>query len=281
MPVILKKSYKAKRFRLRRRFTGVFGDFFRAICLLFSITALSCSFIYVYSYLLSSPYFEIKETSVRGLKELTEKDILTLAQIKPAQNLLAVNTGAITSKVSENPWVRNIYVGRELPNRLVLELQERNPVALLKKADNFYLVDTEGTVFKKLSKNDEVDLPILTGFDQDSKTKFRQFSRALILLKTLSNSRQYSYLGSIAEVSMDEIYGLSVITDKGFYLKLGLEGFENKLKNLKIVMVDLEKKGLKKSYLCFDLCDESKITVQRKNTVVRTQPDEKGKRYRI
>ena len=281
MPAMLKKRYKAKRYRLRRRFTGVFGDFFRAICLLFSITALSCSFIYVYSYLLSSSYFEIKETSVRGLKELTEKDILTLAQVKPAQNLFAVNTGAIIRRISENPWVRNIYVGRELPNRLVLELQERDPLALLKKADNIYLVDTEGTVFKKLSKNDEVDLPILTGFDRDSKTKLRQFFSALILLKTLSNSRQYSYLGSISEVNIDEISGLSVITDKGLYLKLGLEGFENKLKNLKIVMVDLEKKGLKKSYLCFDLCDESKITVQRKNTVVRTQPDEKGKRYRI
>src|SRR4030065_924276 len=281
MPAMLKKRYKAKRYRLRRRFTGVFGDFFRAICLLFFISALSCSFIYVYSYLLSSPYFEIKETSVRGLKELTEKDILTLAQIKPAQNLLAVNTGAIKSRVSENPWVRNIYVGRELPNRLVLELQERDPLALLKKVDNIYLVDTEGTVFKKLSKNDEVDLPILTGFDRDSKTKLRQFFSALILLKTLSNSRQYSYLGSISEVNIDEISGLSVITDKGLYLKLRLEGFENKLKNLKIVSADLEKKGMKKSYLCIDLCDESKITVQRKNTVVRTQPDEKGKRYRI
>jgi cell division protein FtsQ len=281
MPAMLKKSYKAKRFRIRRRFTDVSGDFFRAICLLFSIAALSCSFIYVYSYLLSSPYFEIKETSVRGLKELTEKDILTLAQIKPAQNLFAVNTGAIKSRVSENPWVRNIYVGRELPNRLVLALQEREPVALLKKADNFYLVDTEGTVFKKLSRNDEVDLPVLTGFDQNSKTKFKQFSSALILLKTISGSRQYSYLGSISEISIDEIYGLSVITDKGLFLKLGLEGFENKLKNLKIVMLDLEKKGMKKNYLCIDLCDESKITVQRKNTAVRTLFDDKGKRYRI
>jgi cell division protein FtsQ len=281
MPAMLKKSYKAKKYRLRRRFTGVFGDLFRALCLLFSITVLSFSFVYVYSCFLSSPYFEIRETSVRGLKELTEKDVLALAQIKPAQNLFAVNTSAIKRKVSENPWVRNIYVGRELPDRLVLELQERDPVALLRKGNSFYLVDTEGAVFKELGKNDEVDLPLLTGFDQNDKTKFNQLSSAVILLKTLSNSRQNSYLGSISEVNIDEVYGLSVITDKGFYLRMGMEGFENKLKNLKIVMGDLEKRGMKNNYFYIDLCDESKITVQRKNTMVRTQQDEKGKRYRI
>ena len=135
----LKTSYGAKKYRLRRRFTGVFGDLLRSTCLLFSIAALSFSFIYIYNCLLSAPYFEIKETSVRGLKELTEKDILTLAKIKPAQNLLAVNTGAVARRVITNPWVKNIYVGRELPNRLVLEVKERTPLALLKQTGDFYL----------------------------------------------------------------------------------------------------------------------------------------------
>ena len=215
MPKRLKTSYGAKRYRLRRRFSGVLGDFFRSTCLLFSIVALSFSFIYIYNCLLSAPYFEIKETSVRGLKELTEKDILTLAQIKPAQNILAVNTGAVTRRVITNPWVKNIYVGRELPNRLVLEVQERTALALLKQTGDFYLVDSDGSVFKKLSKNDEVDLPILTGFDEEDKTKSKPFLDAINLLKTISNSRQYAYLGAISEIHIDEIYGLSLFTETG------------------------------------------------------------------
>jgi cell division protein FtsQ len=277
----LKTSYGAKKYRLRRRFTGVLGDFLRSTCLLSSIVALSFSFIYVFNCLLSAPYFEIKETSVRGLKELTEKDILTLAQIKPAQNLLAVNTGAVTRRVITNPWVKNIYVGRELPNRLVLEVQERTPLALLKQTGDFYLVDSDGYVFKKLSKNDEVDLPILSGFDEEDKTKSKPFLDAINLLKTVFNSRQYAYLGAISEIHIDEIYGLSVLTETGLYLKLGMDGFEGKLKQLKLVMADLEKRGIKKGSLCVDLCDESKITVQRKNAFVRTDPDNKNRRYRI
>jgi len=281
MPKRLKTSYGAKKYRLRRRLSGVLGDFSRSTCLLFSIVALSFSFIYIYNCLLSAPYFEIKEISVRGLKELTEKDILTLAQIKPAQNLLAVNTGAVTRRVITNPWVKNIYVGRELPNRFVLEVQERTALALLKQTGDFYLVDSDGVVFKKLSKSDEVDLPILTGFDEEDKTKSKPFLDAVNLLKTISNFRQYAYLGAISEIHIDEIYGLSLFTETGLHLKLGVDGFESKLKQLKLVMADLEKRGMNKGSLCIDLCDESKITVQRKKTFVRTDQDKKNRHYRI
>ena len=281
MPKKLKISYGAKRYRMRRRFFDISGDVLRSGCTLLSILALSLSFIYVYNCVVSAPYFEIKETSVRGLKELTEKDILTLAQIKPAQNLLAINAGAVRRRIITNPWVKNIYVGRELPNRLVLEVQERIPLALLKQSGDFHLVDSDGSIFKKLGKNDEVDLPILTGFDDEDKTKSKKFSNAVYLLKTVINSRQYAYLGAISEAHLDEIYGLSLFTVTGLYLKLGMDNFENKLRQLKLVMADLEKRGIKKGYLCIDLCDESKITVQRKNAFVRKDQDKRNKRYRI
>ena len=58
---------------------------------------------------------------------MTEKDILASAEIKPAQNLLAVNTDAVIRRVSANQWVKNVYIGRELPDKLVLEVQERTP----------------------------------------------------------------------------------------------------------------------------------------------------------
>ena len=176
-------------------------------------------FIYAYSFLISRPYFEIKEISVRGLKELTEKDVLASAEIKPAQNLLAINTDAVIRRVTANQWVKNVYVGRELPNKLVLEVQERSPLALVKQASDFYLMDGEGFVFKKLGKSDEVDLPVLTGFNAQDKTKSPLFLSTLNLLKTVSNSSQYAYLGTISEIHIDDVFGLSLISDKGSLLK--------------------------------------------------------------
>jgi cell division protein FtsQ len=265
---------------LRRRLTGGIGELVGSIGVLFSIAVLCLTFIYAYSYLLSCPYFEIKETSVRGLKELTEKDILLQAALKPRQNLLALNTGGVASRISANPWIKNIYVGRELPNRLVLEVRERIPVALVKQASNFYLMDSEGVVFKKLGKGDEVDLPILTGFNSEEKDKSRLLLTTLNLLKRLSASGRYNYLGSISEVHMDEVFGLSFLTDSGLYLKLGKDDYENKLNQLNVVMTDLDKRGLGKGYICVDLCDVTKITISRKNAAGQTEQGKKGKQYR-
>jgi cell division protein FtsQ len=276
----LKTSIAARKNRLRRRLTGGIGELVGSIGVLFSITALCLLFIYAYSYLLSSPYFEIKETSVRGLKELTEKDILMQAALQPRQNLLALNSGALASRISANPWVKNIYVGRELPNRLVLEVRERTPLALVKQASNFYLMDSEGFVFKKLGKGDEVDLPILTGFNSEEKEKSKLLLTTLNLLKRLSASGRYNYLGSISEVHMDDVFGLSLLTDSGLYLKLGKDDYENKLKQLNVVMADLDKRGLGKGYICVDLCDITKITISRKSASGRMEPGKKGRQYR-
>jgi cell division protein FtsQ len=279
---MLKRSgLKAKKNRMRRRFTNISGDFFTAMGLLLATVALSSLFIYAYNVIISRPYFEIKEISVRGLKELTEKEVLASAEIKPAQNLLAINTDAVIRRVAANQWVKNVYVGRELPNKLVLEVQERSPLALVKQGSDFYLMDGEGYVFKKLGKSDEVDLPILTGFSVQDKTKSALFLSTLNLLKTISGSSRYACLGTISEIHIDDIFGLSLISGTGLYLKLGTGGFESKLKKLTLVLADLEQRGMKNGYLCIDLSDESKVTVQRKNASGRIEQGDKGKQYLI
>jgi cell division protein FtsQ len=279
---MLKRSgLKAKKNRIRRRFTSILGDFFAAMGLLLAIAALSSLMIYSFSVLISRPYFEIKEISVRGLKELTEKDVLASAEIKPAQNLLAINIDAVIRRVTANQWVKNVYIGRELPNKLVLEVQERSPLVLVKQGSDFYLMDGEGFVFKKLGKSDQVDLPVLTGFNVQDKTKTPLFLSMLDLLKTISSSSHYAYLGTISEIHIDDVFGLSLISGTGFYLKLGIGGFESKLKKLTLVLADLEQRGMKNGYLCIDLSDESKVTVQRKNAPGRIEQGNKGKQYLI
>lgn len=279
---MLKRSgLRAKKNRIRRRFNNISGEIFAAIGLLLFSAVMTSVFIYAYSFLISRPYFEIKEISVRGLKELTEKDVLASAEIKPAQSLLAINTDAVIRRVATNQWIKNVYIGRELPNKLVLEVQERSPLVLVKQSSDFYLMDGEGFVFKKLGKTDEVDLPVLTGFNAQDKTKSPLFLSTLNLLKTVSNSSQYAYLGTISEIHIDDVFGLSLISDKGLYLKLGMSSFESKLKKLTLVLADLEQRGMKNGYLCIDLSDESKVTVQRKNAPGRIEQENKGKQYLI
>ena len=279
--MLRRSGLKTKKNRIRRRFSDISGDFFTATGLLLVAVFLCSLFIYAYNFLISRPYFQIKEISVRGLRELTEKDVLATAEIKPAQNLLAINTDAVIRRVSANQWVESIYVGRELPDKLVLEVKERTPLALVKQDNDFCLMDAKGFVFKKLGKSDEVDLPIITGVDEKEEIKSQLLLGTLNLLKTVSKSSQYAYLGTVSEVHVDNVFGLSLISSTGLYLKLGTTDFENKLKQLKLVLADLENRGMKNGYLCIDLSDDAKVTVQRKNVPDRKEPGSKGKQYLI
>ena len=277
----IKVSLEAKKNRLRRRLIGALGESIGALALLAAATFFSVLFVYTYNYLLSASYFEIKEISVRGVKELTEKDILAMAKIQPRSNILAVSTDVVAGRIAVNPWVKHIYVGRELPDRLVLDVRERTPIALLKQAGNFYLMDGEGVVFKKLSKGDDVDLAIVTGVNIQAKVQSALLAEALKLLETLSTSDQHALLGTVSEMHVDEVFGLSVLTDKGLHLKLGRENFAGKLHQLQIVLSDLEMRGMKNGHLFVDLADVSKVTVQRKDTLEKSQEQKKGPQYRI
>ena len=277
----IKVNLEAKKNRLHRRLIGGLGESLGALGLLTVATVLSVLFIYAYSALLSASYFQIREISVRGLKELTEKDILTMAKIQPRSNILSVNTNAVTRRISANPWVKNIYVGRELPNRLVLDVHERTPIAMVKQSGDFYLMDGEGLVFKKLSSGDDVDLAIITGVNIQAKPQTALLAEALKLLETLSATDQHAFLGTISEVHVDEVFGLSVLTDKGLHLKLGRDNFAGKLNQLHIVLADLEKRGMKNGHLFVDLADVSKVTVQHKDVLGKAQEQKKGPQYRI
>jgi cell division protein FtsQ len=266
--------------RLQRRAGQLFSDGLKMTFLTLSILLVTVLLIFAYSHTLSTAYFGIRETQVRGCKELTEKDILQLAALKPAQNLLAVNADAIRDRIRKNPWIRDVYVGRELPERLVIEVRERTPVALLKKEDGFYLMDADGLAFKRLESGDESDLPALTGCYREGRLNGHLLAKSLELLRYLSASKEFVSVKAIAEVHGDEVLGFSIFTDSGLCLRLGFDHFENKINRLTPVIADLEKRGMPLKYILIDLTDPTKITVQKRQILTPATPGETAKGYR-
>jgi cell division protein FtsQ len=141
-------------------------------------------------------------------------------------------------------------------------------------------MDADGFVFKKLSRSDDVDLAIMTGVNIQAGSQPAVVSEALKLLQTLGEEPHAS-LGTISEISVDEVFGLSILTDRGLHLKLGRDNFEGKIRRLDIVLADLEKRGMKDGRLFVDLTDVAKVTVQRKDALGKAQNEKSGPQYRI
>jgi len=263
----LRSLYLTRKNRLKCRSGSIGRDCLRAAVLLAMILVMTSGLIYGFNYAISAPYFLIKATSIRGCRELTEKDVLALADLKSSQTIFSVNMEAMARRIVSQPWVKNVAIGREFPNRLVVEIQERTALALCKRGEDFYLFDKDGVFFKKLETGDEVDVPVLTGYYQGERLNKELFDKTMLLMKTLAVSKSFPALNAVSEINASDVSGLSLYTENGFCLKLGFGNYENKLKRLLPVITALNKKDMKQGLLNIDLRDTSKIYVERRGAV--------------
>jgi cell division protein FtsQ len=272
----MKKPFRmqleAKKNRLRRRAGELLREIGRVILLTGAIVFITAALVIGYDRILRSPDLRIRETVVKGCQELTEKEILTLASVRSSANLLTINRAAIARRIRANPWVRDVFVGREFPGRLVIVVRERKAVALLERDEGLYLVDGEGTPFKKLETGEESDLPILTGCVRGGILDGALVKKSLSLLNDLAGIKDGPKIGKVSEIHGNETFGLSLFADTGLCLQLGFDGYENKLKRLTSVMADLDRKNLRTGFLLIDLSNPAKINVQRRNILEPAGP---------
>jgi cell division protein FtsQ len=271
---------EARKYRLQRRSGNLARDAIYAFLLLGAVFTITAFAVYIYLFVVSAPWLMIRETSVRGVHELTEKDVLALAAVKPRQNLFAVNCNAVARRIRTNPWVRDVFVGRELPGRLVLIVRERRPVAMVKQGPDLFLMDTEGVPFKRWDTGDEADFPVLTGGGADGRMPAELTAKAVALLDELARTRDLAPYGAVSEIHGSTVTGFTVYTDAGLCFRLGFDNYGNKFKRLAPVMADLEKRQIKPAYLLIDLADPTKITVQPRRLPGPPAPAEPAQAYR-
>jgi cell division protein FtsQ len=275
------QQLEARKNRLKHHAGEVLWEIGRAFLLTGGIAAVTALLLVGYDLIIHSPSLSIRETVVRGCKELTEKEILALAAVRPAANLLTLNPDAIARRIKTNPWVRDVFIGQELPDRLVILVRERKAVAILQADRDLYLLDSEGSPFKKLDPEDGLNLPIITGCVKEGRTDETLVKKSLALLSYLASAKDIPAIGGVSEIHGNETFGLSLFTDVGLCLKLGFDGYENKLKRLTPVMADLDRKNRKEGFLLIDLNDPEKINVQQRNIVGPAGPAAVGRGYRM
>ena len=267
--------FEAKKNRLKRHADEVLREIGRALLLTGGIAAVTALLLFGFDLTIRSSTLSIRETVVRGCKELTEKDILTLAAIRPAANILTLNPDAIARRIRTNPWIREVFIFIEAVDK------QDMPVQRLQKQGGLYLLDSNGAPFKRMESGDEPNLPVLTGLVREGITDEALVMKSIALLIYLADAKDIPAIGAVSEVHGNETFGLSLFTETGLCLQLGFDGYENKLKRLIPVMADLDRKNMKTGFLLIDLNDPTKINVQQRNILEPARPVGAGKRYRM
>ncbi len=119
-------------------------------------------------FLTTSPRFAIAHIEVRGSTVLSADEVRALLPISRGDNVFRVSTGAAEGTLRALPWVAAAAVRRELPHRIVVELRERTPAAVV-AADDLYLVDAGGHPFKRaaIERGEGQGLPVVSGVSRE------------------------------------------------------------------------------------------------------------------
>ncbi|MEK7828728.1 MAG: FtsQ-type POTRA domain-containing protein [Deltaproteobacteria bacterium] len=227
-----------KRIVMTLKSRGAVRIFKAGVCLVFALLIVFGS-LHIYHELLKSPYLAIKEIKVGGNMRVSRAEILELAGVNIGDNLLEINAADIKKGIRVNPWVSEVNVARNFPDRLNIEIKEGRPVAFI-NLDGLYLVDENGKIFKKTSMGDDIDLPIITGLtrgDIEAGGKTSELAiKAINLIHLLSKNGIFTH-DELSEINIDKTYGLTLYTmQQGTRIEIGEEDFTEKLARLERII---------------------------------------------
>jgi cell division septal protein FtsQ len=90
---------------------------------------------------LAHPTFAVRHVEVNGTHRLSTSDVVSRAGLVDAGSIFALDPSAVSRRLKSSSWVRSSTVSETLPDRVVLQVVEWQPVAVYKPSNGhpYYL----------------------------------------------------------------------------------------------------------------------------------------------
>jgi cell division protein FtsQ len=118
-------------------------------------------------WLTRSPRFAIRAIEIRGNDRVAAAALRARVEHALGGNLFGAELAALAADLEREPNVAHAEVRRGLPDRLLVDIEEHVPAAVV-ELGGLYLADARGRVFARTQsdREDLAGLPIVTGLDR-------------------------------------------------------------------------------------------------------------------
>ena len=113
----------------------------------------------------------VDEVLVNGRQNTSKASLLEALNVKLGEPILGLDLDVIQSRVVALPWVKTAHIQRQLPDKVIINIQERRPTGRWQKNGRLTLIDEDGVTIRKLSGDLFQHLPIIIGNDAPAKVK--------------------------------------------------------------------------------------------------------------
>lgn len=108
-------------------------------------------------------YFNIKEIIVHGNEQISKDKIILASGINIDDNIFDLKINSSKKHILKHPYIKNIRITRKYPNKIVINVNERNEKFIINLANTFILIDEEGLILNIISDSSQNEVPILKG----------------------------------------------------------------------------------------------------------------------
>lgn len=156
----------------------------------------------------------INKITIKGNKSLSENEILAAAGLKSDStiNLNEINEVFIRDRVAKHPEIKKVIVSTEPPSELVIEVIEKNPIAIVIKNNEINLIDEEQELFPIKNYEKAFDLPIINGLIHNDMKNKEDIKLAVSFLKIVYEEGKYLQ-NLISEINMKDSMKIIVWTN--------------------------------------------------------------------
>lgn len=115
--------------------------------------------------------FSIEDVTVEGRHYTSKQDILQALQVRYGSPIYAFDTHSAHDRVMKLPWVKSVSILRSLPDRILVRIEERQPVARWKNGPKIVVIDTEGNPIDTALVAEFPTLPLIVGDVKSEQTE--------------------------------------------------------------------------------------------------------------
>lgn len=203
------------------------------------------------AFFISSSFFQIKYIEVNGNKNVTREEIIKLSSVYYGENIFRINKKNSMKSIFQNPYVKMIKIKRVIPNKVIIDIIERQAAAYVPYVGSYLNIDEDGMILEVNPAINKPDLPVVRGlafetFKIGEILSIKDKEQLTVMKALMGELKSVELIGMITEMDISDKSAIRLRTKTDIKINLGtMEDINYRISFAKSILDDAVKRNLK------------------------------------
>lgn len=223
---------------------------------------------FLYLFVFKTSLFNIKNIKVLGKNKMSYEKIVKISQCIKGENIFKFSKKLGEESLNRLPYIKRSKIKRRLPNTIIIEVEEREEIAIIPYIGSFVYIDEEGYILSIEEKKGEIKLPQIFGLeliDLEVGNNLYDILKEDSVKDFINLSKQARLLQSMKYINFSDNNNIKVELENGIKVAFGpLDNVKYKISFLLKILEDVKKKNLDVRTILFNKGDNPILVIDNK-----------------